>query len=55
MYILQEFAPPGDWIHMDIAGVMKSDGKDGLYISSGMSGKPTRALVQLISNLCERN
>jgi len=54
MYILQEFAPPGDWIHMDVAGVMKSNGTDGLYISSGMSGKPTRALVQFISNLSEK-
>lgn len=53
MNILQEFAPPGDWIHMDIAGVMKSNGEDSLYISRGMSGKPTRALVQLISNLSE--
>lgn len=54
MNILQEFAPPGDWIHMDIAGVMKSNGEDSLYISRGMSGKPTRALVQLISNLSEK-
>lgn len=53
-FILQEFAPPGDWVHMDIAGVMKSSGDDSSYISSGMSGKPTRALVQLISNLSER-
>ncbi|XP_015364514.1 PREDICTED: cytosol aminopeptidase-like isoform X2 [Diuraphis noxia] len=51
---LKEFAPPGDWIHMDIAGVMKSNGEDSLYISRGMSGKPTRALVQLISNLSEK-
>lgn len=54
VFILQEFAPPGDWVHMDIAGVMKSSGEDSPYISSGMSGKPTRALVQLISNLSER-
>jgi len=54
MNILQEFAPPGDWIHMDIAGVMKANGEDSLYISRGMSGKPTRALVQLISNLSEK-
>ncbi|XP_025191013.1 cytosol aminopeptidase-like isoform X2 [Melanaphis sacchari] len=52
---LKEFAPPGDWIHMDIAGVMKSNGEDGLYISSGMSGKPTRALVQFISNFSQKN
>lgn len=54
LYLLQEFAPPGDWIHMDIAGVMKSNGKDGLYISNGMSGKPTRALIQFILNLSEK-
>lgn len=54
LYFSQEFSPPGDWIHMDIAGVMKSGGVDGSYISSGISGKPTRAIVQLISNICER-
>lgn len=38
---------------MDIAGVMKSKGVDNSYISSGMSGKPTRALIQLVSSLSE--
>jgi len=38
---------------MDIASVMKSDGTDSSYISNGMSGKPTRALVHLISRLSE--
>lgn len=52
--LLQEFAPPGDWAHMDIAGVMKPGGESGSYVSSGMSGKPTRALVQFISNLSKR-
>lgn len=53
--IFQEFAPPGNWIHMDIAGVMKSKGLDGSYLSSGMSGTPTRALVQMIINLSEKS
>ncbi|XP_050531055.1 cytosol aminopeptidase-like isoform X2 [Daktulosphaira vitifoliae] len=51
---LKEFAPPGEWVHMDIAGVMKTDGKDSPYISSGMSGKPTRALVQLILDISKK-
>lgn len=54
-FIFQEFAPPGNWIHMDIAGVMKSKGLDGSYLSSGMSGTPTRALVQMIINLSEKS
>ncbi|XP_025419362.1 cytosol aminopeptidase-like isoform X2 [Sipha flava] len=52
---LKQFAPHGNWIHLDIAGVMKSSGESDSYISSGMSGKPTRALVQFISNLSKRS
>lgn len=52
-YYSQEFAPPGDWIHMDIAGVMKSAHENNSYVSGAMTGKPTRALVQFVSNLCK--
>ncbi|XP_050438807.1 cytosol aminopeptidase-like isoform X2 [Adelges cooleyi] len=52
---LKEFAPPGDWVHMDIAGVMKSNGQDSSYISSGMSGQPTRALVQFILDISKQS
>ncbi|VVC30693.1 Peptidase M17, leucyl aminopeptidase, C-terminal,Peptidase M17, leucyl aminopeptidase, N- [Cinara cedri] len=50
---LKEFAPAGDWIHMDVAGVMKSAHENNSYVSGGMTGKPTRALVQFVLNLCK--
>ncbi|XP_046685530.1 cytosol aminopeptidase-like [Homalodisca vitripennis] len=44
---LKEFAPPGDWIHLDIAGVMGP--ADNLpYLQKGMTGRPTRTLIQLL-------
>ncbi|XP_075222712.1 cytosol aminopeptidase-like isoform X2 [Lycorma delicatula] len=44
---LKEFAPKGDWIHLDIAGVMGP--LEGPYLQKGMTGRPTRTLVQLVS------
>lgn len=38
---------------MDVAGVMKSDIKKNSYVSGGMTGKPTRALIQFVANLCK--
>ncbi|KAF6200186.1 hypothetical protein GE061_006488 [Apolygus lucorum] len=47
---LKEFAPPGDWMHLDIAGVMDVDPFHGMpYLGgSGMSGRPTRTVVEFL-------
>ncbi|XP_077290823.1 cytosol aminopeptidase-like [Arctopsyche grandis] len=45
---LAEFAPASvPWMHIDIAGVME-DSDDQPYIDKGMTGRPTRTLVELI-------
>ncbi|KAI7902628.1 cytosol aminopeptidase family, catalytic domain-containing protein [Cokeromyces recurvatus] len=38
------------WAHIDIAGVMDSQSTDGYHIK-GMSGRPTRSLIEYIHNL----
>nr|XP_024215432.1 cytosol aminopeptidase-like isoform X2 [Halyomorpha halys] len=50
---LKEFAPKGDWMHLDIAGVMGPDLKlMGIpYLSGGMSGRPTRTLIQFLTQI----
>ncbi|XP_069679647.1 cytosol aminopeptidase-like [Periplaneta americana] len=44
---LQEFMPKGDWIHLDIASVM-GIGDTTPYLSKGMTGRPTRTLIEFI-------
>ncbi|XP_026287108.1 cytosol aminopeptidase isoform X2 [Frankliniella occidentalis] len=44
---LQNFAPKGDWMHLDMAGVM-DDGNQMKYLGKGMSGRPTRTLIQFL-------
>ncbi|CAH1954149.1 unnamed protein product [Acanthoscelides obtectus] len=52
---LNEFVPCGDWLHLDTYGVMLSNGKDYTYLRRGMSGRPTRTLVEFLSQLvCHR-
>lgn len=52
---LNEFVPCGDWLHLDTHGVMLSNGKDFRYLRKGMSGRPTRTLVEFMSQLvCHR-
>lgn len=52
---LHEFVPCGDWLHMDTFGVMWTDGKDYPYLREGMAGRPTRTLVEFLSQLvCHR-
>lgn len=52
---LNEFVPCGDWLHMDTYGVMTTTGKDYKYLREGMSGRPTRTLVEFLSQLvCHR-
>ncbi|CAK8688572.1 unnamed protein product [Clavelina lepadiformis] len=38
------------WAHLDIASVMSSNGTDVSYLSAGMSGRPTRTLIEFIRN-----
>lgn len=47
---LKEFAPEGSWLHLDIAGVAGLMGPDDLpYLYKGMTGRPTRTLIQLLA------
>ncbi|XP_071449110.1 cytosol aminopeptidase-like isoform X2 [Hetaerina americana] len=48
---LKEFVSSGDWMHLDIAGVMSSTGESPPYISKGMSGRPTRTLIEFLCQL----
>ncbi|KAK3739852.1 hypothetical protein QZH41_009098 [Actinostola sp. cb2023] len=50
---LQEFVSCKHWAHLDIAGIMRHT--DALpYLGKGMSGRPTRALVELAIKLSYR-
>lgn len=52
---LNEFVPCGDWLHLDTQGVMLTNGKEYYYLRKGMSGRPTRTLVEFLSQLvCHR-
>lgn len=47
---LREFIPEKcDWLHLDIAGVMGPQ-DDTLYLSKGMTGRPTRTLIEFIKS-----
>ncbi|KAJ9585778.1 hypothetical protein L9F63_002415 [Diploptera punctata] len=48
---LRNFVPCGEWMHLDAFGVMYSNGLDEPYLRKGMSGRPTRTLVEFISQL----
>ncbi|GFY67644.1 cytosol aminopeptidase [Trichonephila inaurata madagascariensis] len=55
---LSEFIEPGTkWLHLDIAGVMEHSDETS-YSCKGMSGRPTRTLVQFLEALedkfCEK-
>ncbi|XP_054264380.1 cytosol aminopeptidase-like isoform X2 [Macrosteles quadrilineatus] len=53
---LKEFAPPGDWMHLDIAGTMFADDYGGMsYLQKGMTGRPTRTLIQLLVQIAGAN
>ena len=46
---LKHFITPDvKWAHLDIAGVMLSNGKEPPYLSQGMSGRPTRTIAEFI-------
>lgn len=47
---LREFVTADHWAHLDIAGVMTN--KDEIpYLRKGMSGRPTRTLVEFVAGL----
>lgn len=47
---LREFVTIPHWAHLDIAGVMSN--KDEIpYLRKGMSGRPTRTLVEFAAGL----
>lgn len=47
---LREFIPEKcDWLHLDIAGVMGPQ-DDSPYLSKGMTGRPTRTLIEFIKS-----
>ncbi|XP_047128998.1 cytosol aminopeptidase isoform X1 [Hydra vulgaris] len=44
---LKEFVSIENWAHLDIAGVMTNEGEI-TYLPSGMSGRPTRTLIETV-------
>ncbi|XP_036373079.1 cytosol aminopeptidase [Megalops cyprinoides] len=51
---LREFVTVPHWAHLDIAGVMSN--KDEVpYLRKGMSGRPTRTLVEFAAGLCDES
>ncbi|XP_028391159.1 cytosol aminopeptidase-like [Dendronephthya gigantea] len=50
---LKEFVPSDNWAHFDIAGVM-ANSDEVPYLGKGMSGRPTRTLVEFASRICRQ-
>jgi len=48
---LSNFTNCPSWMHLDIAGVMDNAGGEVKYLSNGMSGRPTRTMVNFVENL----
>jgi len=49
---LKEFIAEGTpWLHLDIAGTMENT-KDVPYLSKGMSGRPTRTVLEFAEAIC---
>ncbi|XP_043221691.1 cytosol aminopeptidase-like isoform X3 [Amphibalanus amphitrite] len=40
------------WLHLDIAGTMENSADDVRYLPKGMSGRPTRTVLQFAETLC---
>lgn len=47
---LKEFVSTDEWMHIDIAGVM-SNKSEVPYLGKGMTGRPTRTIVQFLNNM----
>nr|CAD7429629.1 unnamed protein product [Timema monikensis] len=48
---LKQFIHSKDWIHFEMDNVMVSCQKDCPYLRDGMSGRPTRTLIELIAQM----
>ena len=48
---LREFIPPVDWLHVDTYATAVSDGKTEQYLTRGMSGRPTRTIIEFLAQL----
>merc|ERR1719340_517245 len=48
---LSNFTSCPAWLHLDIAGVMDNSAGDVKYLSNGMSGRPTRTLINFVQKL----
>ncbi|XP_075210611.1 cytosol aminopeptidase-like [Lycorma delicatula] len=47
---LSHFVPKNvDWIHLDITNVSTTDGSEFTYLRKGMSGRPTRNLIEFLA------
>ncbi|XP_052102453.1 cytosol aminopeptidase-like [Mytilus californianus] len=51
---LKEFVTAKQWMHLDIAGVMMNQ-DEVPYLSKGMSGRPTRTVVEFLKLLSEQS
>lgn len=49
LFLWQEFVPPVDWMHLDIAGVMGPN-YENAYLGKGMTGRPTRTLIEFLKS-----
>ena len=48
---LGEFVENTEWAHIDIAGVMDNNNEEVPYLSSGMSGRPTRTFLKFLHSI----
>lgn len=49
---LSKFIPPEtDWLHLDTAGITRTSGRTFTYLRRGMSGRPTRTVIEFLSQL----
>ncbi|XP_037977858.2 cytosol aminopeptidase-like [Plutella xylostella] len=48
---LRQFVCDSAWAHLDIHNVAYTRGADCVYLPRGMTGRPTRTLIQLLYNL----
>lgn len=46
---LKQFLCGGDWIHVDNYGVTRTNGHTLPYIREGMSGRPTRTIIEFLA------
>ena len=51
---LNEFTKAERWIHLDVAGTALPGPKDSGYVPTGMTGVPTRALIQFVRNILKQ-